>query len=181
LHFHTYEDNSYSEQLVTSKSSERQTSVNNLKPWFMFKRLYLLALILSTGCISCQTSKILVTGKVERIMGNQMPSPDVPIQENPGVSVPIYFFEPIDMQKVTPGVGIGEFTSVIVAPIRTVQSAKDGRFKLKLPAGRYSVLLGKNGQYYSTVYDLDGTINPIVVEKGKKNEWVFRADWEATY
>lgn len=114
-------------------------------------------------------------------MGNQMPSPDVPIQGNPGVSVPIYFFEPIDMQKVTPGVGIGEFTSVVVAPIRTVQSAKDGRFKLKLPAGRYSVLLGKNGQYYSTVYDLDGTINPIVVEKGKKNEWVFRADWEATY
>lgn len=147
----------------------------------MLKRVVLLATVLSTGWVSCQPAKVLVTGKVERVVGNQMPSPDIPSPSFSGISVPIYFFEPLDRQKVTPGAAIGEYSSVSVQPLYTLQSSDDGQFKVKLPAGRYTVLMGKNGGFYSTIFDLDGTIHPVVVEKGKKNYLVLRADWEAIY
>jgi hypothetical protein len=58
---------------------------------------------------------------------------------------------------------------------------KDGSFKLKLKPGKYSVLLGKDGQFYSNISSLDGLINPIEINKNIKKPIVLKADWGAIY
>ncbi|MEY3244942.1 MAG: hypothetical protein RL253_80, partial [Bacteroidota bacterium] len=50
-----------------------------------------------------------------------------------------------------------------------------------LKPGKYSVLLGKNGQYYSNISDLEGLINPIEINKSSKKPLVLKADWGAIY
>jgi hypothetical protein len=41
--------------------------------------------------------------------------------------------------------------------------------------------LGKNGQYYSNISDLEGLINPIEINKSSKKPLVLKADWGAIY
>jgi hypothetical protein len=65
--------------------------------------------------------------------------------------------------------------------VTKVLAEKDGSFKLKLKPGKYSVLLGKDGQYYSNISDLEGLINPIQINKSKNKAITLRADWGAIY
>jgi hypothetical protein len=50
-----------------------------------------------------------------------------------------------------------------------------------LKPGKYSVLIGKESQFYSNISNLDGLINPVVVEKKNNKPLVLKADWGAIY
>lgn len=131
--------------------------------------------------MSCGAAKVMVTGKVQRVMGNQMPSPDLANEEPGGYSTTVYFFEPTLMNMGQPTGEQGLFMMTDKKLVAKVLAEKDGSFKLKIKPGKYSVLLGKDGQYYSNISDIAGLINPIEVSKHNKKPIVLRADWGAIY
>ncbi len=131
--------------------------------------------------LGCGAAKVLVSGKVQRVMGNQMPSPDLANEEPGGFSATVYFFEPTLMNMGQPTGEQGVFMMTDKKLVAKVLAEKDGSFKLKLKPGKYSVLLGKDGQYYSNVSDLEGLINPVEINKNNKKPIILRADWGAIY
>lgn len=137
--------------------------------------------LLSAALFSCNSAKVLVAGKVQRIMGNQMPSPDLANEEPGGFSTTVYFFEPTLVNMGLPTGEQGVFMMTDKKLVAKVLAEKDGSFKLKLKPGKYSVLLGKDGQYYSNLSDLEGLINPIEINKSSKKPLVLKADWGAIY
>lgn len=137
--------------------------------------------LLSAALFSCSSAKVLVAGKVQRIMGNQMPSPDLAKEEPGGFSTTVYFFEPTLVNMGLPTGEQGVFMMTDKKLVAKVLAEKDGSFKLKLKPGKYSVLLGKDGQYYSNISDLEGLINPIEINKSSKKPLVLKADWGAIY
>jgi len=137
--------------------------------------------LLSAALFSCSSAKVLVAGKVQRIMGNQMPSPDLANEEPGGFSTTVYFFEPTLVNMGLPTGEQGVFMMTDKKLVAKVLAEKDGSFKLKLKPGKYSVLLGKEGQYYSNISDLEGMINPVEINKSSKKPLVLKADWGAIY
>ena len=137
--------------------------------------------LLSAVLFSCSSAKVLVAGKVQRIMGNQMPSPDLANEEPGGFGTTVYFFLPTLVYMGLPTGEQGVFMMTDKKLVAKVLAEKDGSFKLKLKPGKYSVLLGKDGQYYSNISDLEGLINPIEINKSSKKPLVLKADWGAIY
>ena len=137
--------------------------------------------LLVISLMGCGASKVLVTGKIQRVMGNQMPSPDLENEEPGGFSTTVFFFEPTLLNM---GVSTGEqgvFLMTNKKLVAKVLAEKDGSFKLKLKPGKYSVLLGKDSQYYSNISDMEGLINPVEISKSNNKRITLRADWGAIY
>lgn len=137
--------------------------------------------LLGVALLSCGSPKVLVTGKVQRVIGNQMPSPDLANEEPAGFSTMVYFFEPTLMNMASPTGEQGLFMMTDKKLVAKVLADKNGVFKLKLKPGKYSVLLGKDGQYYANISDIEGLINPVEINQGIKKNMVLRADWGAIY
>ena len=147
--------------------------------WINGKTMVFMLLVFSL--VGCGGAKVHVTGKVKRIMGNQMPSPDVVNEEPGGFSTTIYFFAPTLMNMGMPTGEQGVFLMTDKKLVAKSLAEKDGSFKLKLKPGKYSVLLGKDGQFYSNISNLDGLINPIEINKSNKKPIVLMADWGVIY
>ena len=138
-------------------------------------------MLLLFSLVGCGGAKVQFTGKVKRVMGNQMPSPDLLNEEPAGFSTTVYFFAPTLMNMGMPTGEQGVFLMTDKKLVAKSLSEKDGSFTLKLKPGKYSVLLGKDGQFYSNISSLDGLINPIEINKSSKKPIVLMADWGATY
>lgn len=147
--------------------------------WINGKTMVFILLLVSL--VGCGGAKVQVTGKVKRVMGNQMPSPDVVNEEPAGFSTTVYFFAPTLMNMGMPTGEQGVFLMTDKKLVAQSLAEKDGSFKLKLKPGTYSVLLGKDGQFYSNISSLDGLINPIEIKKSSKKPIVLKADWGAAY
>ena len=147
--------------------------------WIKGKKMAIILLLFSL--LGCGGAKVLVTGKVKRLMGNQMPSPDVVNEEPGGFSTTVYFFAPTLMSMGMPTGEQGVFLMTDKKLVAQSLAEKDGSFKLKLKPGKYSVLLGKDGQFYSNISSLDGLINPVEINKNIKKPIVLKADWGAIY
>jgi hypothetical protein len=138
-------------------------------------------ILLMMTILGCGASKVAINGKVQRIIGNQMPSPDVKNEEPGGFAATVFFFEPTLMNMGVPTGEQGLFLMTNKKLVAKVLCEKDGSFSLKIKPGKYSVLLGKEGQYYSNISSLDGLINPIDINKKENKPIVLRADWGAIY
>ncbi len=138
-------------------------------------------ILLMMTILGCGASKVTVVGKVQRVMGNQMPSPDVKNEEPGGLAATVFFFEPTLMNMGMPTGEQGLYLMTNKKLVAKVLCEKDGSFSLKIKPGKYSVLLGKDGQYYSNISSLDGLINPIDILKKENKPIVLRADWGAIY
>lgn len=138
-------------------------------------------ILLIISLMGCGINKVMVTGKVQRVMGNQMPSPDLENEVPGGFSTTVFFFEPTLVNMGMPTGEQGVFLMTNKKLVAKVLAEKDGSFKLKISPGKYSVLLGKEGQYYSNISDLEGLINPIEINKRTQFPIVLRADWGAIF
>lgn len=138
-------------------------------------------ILLMMTILGCGVSKVTINGKVQRIIGNQMPSPDVNNEEPGGFAATVFFFEPTLMNMGMPTGEQGLFLMTDKKLVAKVLCEKDGSFSLKIKPGKYSVLLGKDGQYYSNISSLEGLINPVDVNKKANKPLILRADWGAIY
>lgn len=140
----------------------------------------LLYLVVVGFFLAC-SSKLVVRGKLQKPTGNQMPSPDLPNETPAGVSGFVYFFEPTLVNMGLPTGEVGTFLMTNKTWIAKSLANKEGFFKVKLRPGSYTVMIGKNGQFYSNISNLEGVINPVVVEKNSNKSLVLSADWDAIY
>ena len=145
-----------------------------LKCLFFFSSV----IFLITGC---KTPGVLIEGKLQRVSGNYMPSPDLPAEAPPGYPGKVYFFEPVLSSQASLTRNPGLYSMNGRKPVAVAVADSSGQFKVRLKPGRYSVLIGRNELFYSNINDLDGTINPFVVVRGKPSPLLLRADWDAVY
>ena len=146
----------------------------------MLKSTFLLSIVVFL-LAACNTSKVVVRGKLQRLSGNHMPSPELPAEEPPGYPGTVYFFEPILANQASPTREPGVYALSGRKPVARAVADSLGQFQVRLKPGRYSVLIGRRNLFYSNITDLDGTINPFVVGRGKSGQLLLRADWDAVY
>jgi hypothetical protein len=94
----------------------------------------------------------------------------------------VYVYEPTSFFAVT---NAHEFFDGFYSDIRAnlaavVTSNTDGRFSLRLPAGRYSLFVMEDGLYYANLSDLV-TINPVTVTTRATTTVDFDITYQATF
>jgi hypothetical protein len=141
----------------------------------------LLTFTLAFFISACSTSGVLLKGKLQRVTGNNMPSPDILREEPPGFAGTIYFFEPTIANQADPAREPGVYRMSGKIPVAMTKADSLGQFQIRLKPGRYSVLIGRDGLYYSNITDLDGSINPFTINRRETKQLVLRADWDAVY
>jgi hypothetical protein len=124
---------------------------------------------------------VVVTGKLQKPTGNQMPSPDLPSESPAGVSGFVYFFEPTLVNMGVPTGEVGTFLMTNKKLIAKSLANKEGFFKVKLRPGNYTVMIGRDSHYYSNISNLEGFINLVVIGKKDNKPLVLSADWDAIY
>lgn len=129
----------------------------------------------------CSIRQILLVGHISRVTGNQMPSPDLPPLSYAGYPTNVYFFKPISPQDARRMSVPGFFDRIGQPLVARVATDERGLFRLRLPPGRYSVLIGKDSLFYTNIIDGDGFLNPIVVASGRRMRLELKADWGANY
>lgn len=152
----------------------------------MKKLLYLLVLCLLVfssftpqKSASCRRSGI--TGHVYLVTGNQMPSPDRPPAPPKGVKTVLYIYELTNISDVARDGTSAFYRSISTKPIKEVETAEDGSFKVKLKPGKYSLFVKKGELFYSSIFDEKNNIHPVEVTRGKMVKEDFRVNYDAVY
>ncbi|HEX7014764.1 MAG TPA: carboxypeptidase-like regulatory domain-containing protein [Cyclobacteriaceae bacterium] len=120
-----------------------------------------------------------IRGEVFWLSGNQMPGPNRDMAPGFGIKREVCIYEvatreQADQQDVF-------FSNVRTRLVATVTSDSNGRFKVKLPPGKYSVFVKEPQGLFANLFSTTGEINPVVVEP-KKFTWVsITVDYEAAY
>jgi hypothetical protein len=124
----------------------------------------------------------VITGKVVRISGNQMPSPDLPVVEPQGWETTVYFFAPLQAKDLSALGKDGLYRRDGRSPVAVVQTDKNGVFRARLQPGRYSVLIARDSlSLFTNVTDGTGILNPVELEKGARLKIRLEASWDALY
>src|SRR5690606_3831684 len=120
-----------------------------------------------------------IRGQVFWLSGNQMPGPGREFAPNLGISREIHIYEVTTRADAVQHETF--FTDIKTRLVATVVSRNDGRFKVKLPPGRYSVFIKEPSGLFANLFNTSGEINPVVVEP-KKFTWMsITVDYEAFY
>jgi hypothetical protein len=146
---------------------------------------YLLSLFFCIGCVSQQSNRQSpqgVYGIVTEIIGNQMPSPDLPKPANQGqpLAATIHFYAPI----ATTDLQLNEYGLYkplnTLQPIATCTADQSGKFRQALPVGKYSVVVVlKNGWF---AHQSDGaTVQPVIIDTSKWSEKNIQLNYRAAY
>ncbi|MFN5937203.1 MAG: hypothetical protein ACK43L_04045, partial [Sphingobacteriales bacterium] len=91
--------------------------------------------MVASGIAAC-SQKVNVKGRVVRISGNQMPSPDLGSTEPKGFKTIVYFFEPFAADNVNRVNGF--YQGIASKELARVNSNAEGFFKVNLLPGKYS-------------------------------------------
>jgi hypothetical protein len=145
--------------------------MNNTRMLFLFVLFF----------ISCSSPRVVLKGQLQRVSGNSMPSPDLPAEEPPGFAGLIWFFEPTAVSQADPTREQGVYRMTGKTPLAKAEADSTGQFQVRLKPGKYSVLIGRKGLYYSNITDLDGSINPVTINRKGTPILKLRADWDAVY
>lgn len=120
-----------------------------------------------------------IRGQVFWLSGNQMPGPGREFAPDLGISREIHIYEVTTRTDAIQHETF--FTDIKTRLVATVVSGNDGRFKVKLPPGRYSVFVKEPSGLFANLFNTSGEINPVVVEP-KKFTWMsITVDYEAFY
>jgi len=120
-----------------------------------------------------------IRGEVYWLNGNQMPGPGRSVAPGLGIKREIHIYEVATRDET-------EYQDVFFSDIKTrhvatVMSDTNGKFKVKLPPGRYSVFVKEPQGLFANLFSTSGEINPVVVEP-RKFTWVsITVDYEAAY
>lgn len=145
----------------------------------------LIALITSMGLFSCNTSKFPqgIKGRIRWIEGNQMPM----ISENSnskiirpqGVIRNLLIFPQIHSQDIKIQDGLILLMDQI--PVDSTWSKKNGKFKIRLPEGKYSLLTQEADGLFGNYYDAQGFLSPVTVSKNGWQKVEILINYKATY
>lgn len=138
-------------------------------------------LSISCKCPSKLQGQQGIQGKVMKVSGNQMPSPDIPKTPQQGFKTTLYIYELTNLSQVIKQGPSAFYTAVNSKFVTQVDTQDDGNFKVSLPAGKYSLFVKKGELFYANIYDGEGNIAPVIVEKGKMTTADTKVDYDAVY
>jgi hypothetical protein len=120
-----------------------------------------------------------IRGEVFWLSGNQMPGPGRSIAPSLGIKREIHIYEVTTTDEANQQDVF--FSNLKTRHVATVMSGSNGKFKVKLPPGRYSLFVKEPQGLFANLISANGEINPVVVEP-KKFTWVsITVDYEAAY
>lgn len=109
-----------------------------------------------------------IQGQVFEQNGNQMPLKDKPFSKGRGYATKIYVFEPTTIQSAIQVEG-SLFKKPITKLIASIDSDSNGRFKISLSPGKYSVLVGYENAYYASSFNRENEMGIVQILPGKFN------------
>ncbi|MEO1052454.1 MAG: carboxypeptidase regulatory-like domain-containing protein [Bacteroidota bacterium] len=144
----------------------------------------LLIVLVATMIISsCKSSEAQgnqgIKGTVLWYEGNLMPSP----QQDPPEGKPVV--REMFIYKLT---NIGDtkqneqfFSDIKTELVKTVTTDKNGKFKVDLPEGTYSIFSKEENGLFANYFDGNNSIAPVQVVSNQYSEIKFRIDYKAAY
>ncbi len=129
--------------------------------------------------IACASTKQGIEGQLSWVTGNQMPGPDKKPSALVGVEREVYIYPAITLTDVESD---GGFISKVNKPlIQQVKSDAQGRFKVSLKPGIYSILVKEEKGLFANRFDGQNHINPVTVKPGERTSVIIVIDYEAAY
>ena len=104
-----------------------------------------------------------ICGTILLQQGNQMPGPGRTLSAGQPVEREILVYQLTNNSQAQSSGTI--FTGIKTALVAKTRSNAKGYFKLKLPAGKYSIFVQEQEGLYANNFDGKGSINPVEVVK----------------
>ncbi len=147
--------------------------------------LVLLNIAVSAFAVAQKHKKVVsqgISGVVLWQSGNLMPSPDAPSATSKGSPVQreIYIYE-LTNQKQTDASTMPFFSKISTKLIAKVKTGKDGKFKIKLPVGYYSLFTKEEKGLYANQFDDAMNIFAVQVTRHAWTNVSFLIDYQAAY
>lgn len=139
----------------------------------------LLVLMLSSAALAGPGGQG-VEGVVQLMKGDFMPGPQPPPGTVTPVSRKIYFHKPATAKQSQPA-QTGFYRKILTPLVAQGKSGADGRFRVELPPGTYTMVVEESGALYANRFDGQGTIYPVVVKPGKFTHVEFHLDAQTTW
>lgn len=131
-------------------------------------------------CSSLKTNdgKGTIEGLVSSVEGNQMQSEGMGAK-NYSIKRDIFIYELTNIKDVFVS---GRFiTSISSDQVVHIKSNKQGKFKVNLKEGVYSILVKEKQGYFVSEYDSKNNLHPIVVKAGEKTSVSININYNAYY
>jgi len=153
------------------------------------KTILHLALVISIlfGCSLFQKSDAPqgITGRIVWLEGNLMPTIGDKTYSNKASGIPIqrtiWIYNAVKRSDTNTGHSPLFYSEVHGKLIRKIKTDKNGFFRIKLNAGKYSVFVQEEAGLFANVFDGEGFINPVTVETGKFTDVVIKVNYKAVY
>jgi hypothetical protein len=147
--------------------------------------LVLFNIAISVFAVAQKHKKVVnqgISGIVLWQSGNQMPSPDAPATTAKGSPVQreVYIYE-LTNQKQADASAMPFFSKITTKLIAKVKTGKDGKFKIKLPVGYYSIFTKEAKGLYANQFDDSTNIFAVQVTRHKWSGITFLIDYQAAY
>ena len=143
--------------------------------------LVLLIPLIFTNCKPLKDEQVKqgVSGTVLWFEGNLMPGPGTPAPKGKPIQRTILICELTNVSEVS---GDGPlYTSIKANIIKEVSSDKNGKFQVKLPAGKYSLFVKEDSQYFANSFDAKNNVGVLTVEKDQLTEVKIDVNYKASY
>jgi hypothetical protein len=123
-----------------------------------------------------------ITGFILWKVGNQMPSPDMPIVAKQGSPVEreVYVYA-LTNQKQTDATMMPFFSNITTKLIIKTKSGKDGKLRVRLPVGYYSLFVKEEKGLYANQFDDAMNIFVVRVSRRKWSNITFLIDYQSAY
>lgn len=136
---------------------------------------------MSCKCASKLQAQQGIEGMVIKVSGNQMPSPDIPRTPQKGFKTTLYIYELTNLSQVVKQNESAFYSTINSKFVTKVETKEDGKYKVSLPEGKYSLFVKKGELFYANIFDGEGNIAPVTIEKGKMTTVVTKVDYDAVY
>ena len=146
-----------------------------------FGCLIICLLSMSCKCASKLQAQQGIEGMVIKVSGNQMPSPDIPRTPQKGFKTTLYIYELTNLSQVVKQNESAFYSTIYSKFVTKVETKEDGKYKVSLPEGKYSLFVKKGELFYANIFDGEGNIAPVTIEKGKMTTVVTKVDYDAVY
>lgn len=122
-----------------------------------------------------------IRGKVVWKAGNVMPGPDRPRASGQPVKREIHVYALTKMSEANTIDAGGFYDSVRTQLVKKVVSDAQGRFRVSLPPGQYSVFVKEPKGLWANLSDGEMNINPVAVKPGQFSTVTLVVDYAAVY
>ncbi|GCC53044.1 hypothetical protein SanaruYs_32850 [Chryseotalea sanaruensis] len=142
------------------------------------KKLFLLVIVILLSH-NVQAQKQGIRGKITWSSGNQMPGPDKKSSTTKGIKRKIFIYEVATLEQVVQEEGF--YKNINTKLVKEAKSCRNGRFRIKLPVGTYSVFVQESKGLWANLFDGKGQINAVQINNSTWTELNMNVNYMAAY